>query len=383
MPILAADEGMAMRDDADAARARLRAVLDAAVDAIITIDEAGIIDSVNPATQRMFGYRAGDMIGHNVSMLMPAEHRSHHDAYLARYLSTGEKRIIGIGREVECRRQDGSLVPCDLAVNEFRLNGQRMFTGILRDISDRRQALRAAQERLDELAHAGRLADLGMTTSTIAHEVNQPLTAIVGFANAAQRMLRSDSISTTTLADVLGQIAAQSSRASEIIARIRELARKRETVTERMDMNAAVRAVLGLLRDELERGRVGVQLDLDAATPPVMAERIHVEQIVMNLVRNASEAMRDAGVAQPTLRIIGRHDARHATLSVCDNGPGLGAGGEDRVFQSFYTTKSSGLGVGLSICRDLAQAHGGRLWADADHGDGARFHLALLLGSDT
>lgn len=382
MPTLGADgHASAHLADGSEAGARLWAVLDAAVDAIITIDDNGIIDAVNPATESMFGYDSAEMLGNNVSMLMPDSHRHAHDGYMRHYLDTGERRIIGIGREVEGRRKDGSLFPCDLAVSEFFLKGRRMFTGILRDVTDRRQAQRAAQQRLEDLAHAGRLADLGMTTSTIAHEVNQPLTAIVGFASACQRMLEAGNSDEETLRDALAQIAQQGTRASDVISRIRHLAKKRKVRSEAVNLNATIQGVLVLLDDELRRSDVTVSLDLEQTLPHVISDAVHTEQIVFNLVRNAVEAMRVEGIDRCALYISTRRDGDKIILDVRDTGPGLSVGDEDKVFQSFYTTKQHGLGVGLSICRDLANIHGGALWADPTDSEGkqsgACFHLSL------
>ena len=361
-------------DDADA---RLRALLDAAVDAIITIDCHGVIESVNPATTLMFGYDAAEMLGSNVSMLMTDEHGTAHDGYLQRYLMTGKRRVIGIGREVEARRKDGSVFPVDLAVTEFEAAGERMFTGLIRDISDRRAAQRAAQERLDTLAHAGRMADLGLTTSTIAHEVNQPLTAIVSFAHACQRLLDAGNAKPELLRDTLKQIATQGERASAIIGRIREMARKRDAISEPVDVNGAVHSVLSLMSRQMSFNKVELDARLDDALPEVDADPVQVEQVVMNLVLNALDAMREVPENARTLHVETSCNERQVHLTVGDSGPGLGASELEKVFEHFYTTKAQGMGVGLSICRALAEAHGGRLWAESRAEGGAAFHLML------
>jgi two-component system sensor kinase FixL len=379
VPTISSDNfGPSRLSDHDAAP-RLKAILDATVDAIITIDVHGTIESVNPATERMFGYSAAQMLGNNVAMLMAAPHREQHDGYLQHYLATGERRIIGIGREVDARRADGSLFPVDLAVTEFWCDEQRMFTGLIRDISERRAAERAAQQRLDELAHAGRLAELGLTTSTIAHEVNQPLTAIVSFAHACQRLLDQGAPDRDLLRDALGQIAQQGERASAIISHIRAMSSKRETLTERVDLNATVRGVLDILARELRYQQVDVRTCLDDAVPAVRADRVQVEQIIMNLLSNAMDAMRADGPHAHCITITSALECTSVSLTVQDNGPGLDATQLARVFENFYTTKPSGLGLGLSICRSLARAHGGELRAqDPAPGErGAAFLLSL------
>jgi two-component system sensor kinase FixL len=359
------------------AQTRLHALLDAAVDAIVTIDQHGIIESVNPATERMFNYTPQEMLGNNVSMLMPRPYADRHDDFLRRYRLTGERRIIGVGREVEAMRRDGSVFPVDLAVTEFDIRGRRLFTGLIRDISDRRAAEREAQVRLDELAHAGRLADLGLTTSTIAHEVNQPLAAIVSFAHACQRMLDADEPDRELLREALTQIATQGERASAIIGRIRAMSLKRDTRAEAVNLNESVHNVLSILGKQLRYEQVDLTAHLADDLPLVNADRVHVEQVVMNLVINALDAMGDTDPGNRRLEVETRLDENNAELSVRDSGPGLHADQLERVFDSFYTTKSNGMGVGLSICRGLAEAHGGRLWAESGSGGGAVFHFRL------
>ena len=377
MPTISLPHKHSAAEDTQEAEARLRALLDATVDAIVTIDQHGIIESVNPATERMFGYTAEELLGSNVSMLMGSPHRGDHDHYLQRYLMTGERRIMGIGREVEARRKDGTMFPVDLAVTEFEVRGERRFTGLVRDISDRRAAERAAQLRLDELAHAGRLSDLGLTTSTIAHEVNQPLAAIVSFAHACQRMLDGGKVDFDLMRDALSQIATQGERASAIISRIRAMSRKREPLYETVSLNDAVGSVLNLLGRQLRYQKVEVSEDLAPDLPKANADRVQLEQVVMNLVINAIDAMRAVPSTDRHLAFTTRKVDGEVRLSVTDTGPGLEADEVDRVFDSFYTTKANGMGVGLSICRGLMQAHGGRLWAECRPGEGATFWVAL------
>ena len=379
MPTITGDELLAATHGEHDAAVRLAAILDASVDAIITIDSHGVIESVNPASLRMFGYAAKEMLGSNVSMLMPSPHREYHDRYIQHFLMTGERRIIGIGREVDAQRKDGSQFPIDLAITEFQCDGKRMFTGLIRDISARRAAERAADVRLEELAHAGRLADLGLTTSTIAHEVNQPLAAIVSFAHACQHLLDRDSLDRALLRDALGRIAEQGERASAIIAHIRAMSRKRDTLTERVDVNATLSGVLDILARPLRHQQVEVRTELDDALPEVKADAVQLQQIIMNLLTNATDAMVASDAHPRRLTLTSSLHASMVRLSVHDTGPGLDAEQASRVFENFYTTKPNGLGLGLSICRSLAQAHGGALWTQCTPPDerGATFHLEL------
>ena len=360
-----------------AAQTRLQAILDAAIDAIITIDAKGIIESANPTTEQMFGYREAELIGCNISMLMPAPYRDEHDGYLQRYLQTRVPHIIGIGREVTALHRDGSTFPVDLAVNQFTINGKIMFTGMIRDVSDRRNAERTAQAHLEKLAHAGRLADLGMTTSTIAHEVNQPLTAIVSFAHACLRMLDHEPVNTDLVRNALEQIASQGERASAIVKRIHTMARKQHSDFELIDINDIVQGVLNLLAMELRNHHVHLSLRLTDLPAGINADRIQIEQVLVNLVRNGIQAMAEVPVADRRMEIETSNAGGRVCVRVHDSGPGLGEVQVQQIFESFYSTKDTGMGVGLSISRSLIEAHEGRLWALADPGNGATFCFEL------
>ena len=358
--------------------ARLSAILDTAVDGIITIDERGIIESVNAATERIFGYAGDELVGNNITMLMPSPYREKHDEYITRYIRTGEPRIIGIGREAEGQHKDGRRFPIDLAVSEVRVGGSRLFTGLVRDISARRRAEDEARRRSADLAHAARLSTIGELTSGIAHEVNQPLTAMVNFAEACLRMLRSGNADSQKLENALGQIAVQGQRAGHIIRHLRRLARKGESERVRIDLGHLVRDVLGLFSSELHASGITLDLMLDESGPAVKCDRIQIEQVVLNLVRNAMDVLEEGPADGRELTIRTRANSGETIeLTVEDTGGGFGADGSDRIFELFFTTKADGLGMGLSISRTIIEDHGGRLWASPRPGGGAIFHVTL------
>jgi two-component system sensor kinase FixL len=366
------------RDLLEDREARLSAILDTAVDGIITIDESGIIESVNTATERIFGYSGDELVGNNITMLMPSPYREKHDGYIARYLGTGEPRIIGIGREAEGQHKDGRRFPIDLSVSEVRVGGSRLFTGLVRDISARRRAEDEARRWSADLAHAARLSTIGELTSGIAHEVNQPLTAIVSFAEACLRMLRSGKADSQKLEDALGQIAVQGQRAGHIIRHLRQLARKGESERVQIDLGHLVRDVLGLFSNELHASGIALHLMLDESGPAVKCDRIQIEQVVLNLVRNAMDVLEEGPAEGRELTIRTRADSGGTIeLTVEDTGEGLGADGGERIFELFFTTKADGLGMGLSISRTIIEDHGGRLWASPHPGGGAIFHVTL------
>ena len=355
---------------------RLRAILDTAVDAIITIEESGVVESVNPAAERMFGFARDELVGRNVSVLMPSPYREEHDRHIANYLRTGEARIIGIGREIEAQRKGGSVFPADIAVSEVRLSDRRLFTGIIRDLTERREMEERARLRLEDAAHTARLLELGEMCSGIVHEVNQPLTAITTFAEACLRRIRTGGAEPGLVEDTLGRVREQGVLAAEIVSRLRGLVYKGEIRRETFDLGPVIEETLLLVNHERRRRGVRVSVFCEPELPPVRGDRVQIEQILLNLIRNAFHAVEDADPRQVWLR-TGRAGADRVRMVVEDSGRGLAPELRERVFETFYSTKPSGLGVGLAISRSLAESHGGRLWAESADGGGARFGLDL------
>ena len=355
---------------------RLRAILHAAVDAIVTIEESGAIESINPAAERAFGYARDELIGRNVSVLMPSPYREEHDRYIAHYLRTGKARIIGIGREIEAQRKDGSVFPADIAVSEVRLPGRRLFTGIIRDLTERRAMEERARLRLEDAAHTARVLELGEMCSGIVHEMNQPLAAIVSFAEGCLRMVRGGGAEPALIEDTLGRVAEQGIRAGEILSGLRDLVRKDESRSEAFHLDATIEETLLLVDHERRRRGIRVEVDREHGLPAVSADRVQIEQILLNLLRNAFHAVEGAERRQVRMRVT-RAGSDRVRLIVEDSGPGLTPELCERVFEPFYTTRPSGLGIGLAISRSLAERHGGRLWAESGDGRGARFGLEL------
>ena len=355
---------------------RLRAILDTAVDAIITIEESGVIESINPAAERAFGYTRDDLVGRNVSVLMPSPYREEHDRHIASYLRTGKARIIGIGREIEAQRKDGSVFPADIAVSEVRLPGRRLFTGIIRDLTERREMEERARLRLEDAAHTARLLELGEMCSGIVHEVTQPLTAIVSFTEACMRTIRMGGAEPGLIEDTLGRVAEQGVLAAEIVSRLRGLVKKGESRRETFDLGPVIEETLLLVDHERRRRGICVSVFCEPELPPVRADRVQIEQILLNLIRNAFHAVEGAELRQVWMRTR-RVGADRVRMVVEDSGRGLAPEMCERVFETFYSTKPNGLGVGLAISRSLAESHGGRLWAESVDGGGARFGLDL------
>jgi two-component system, LuxR family, sensor kinase FixL len=362
---------------AAASAQHLKSILDTIPDAMIVIDESGIMRSFSAAAERLFGRSAEEVIGHNVSMLMPSPYRQQHDGYLRRYFDTGERRIIGIGRVVVGERKDGSTFPMELAVGEMSSGGRRFFTGFIRDLTERQQTETRLQELQAELVHISRLTAMGEMASALAHELNQPLSAIANYLKGCRRLLdRHPDDQSRMVSDALDKAADQAMRAGEIIRRLREFVsrgeteRRVESVAKLIEEASAI-ALVGAK----ERGiRVSYQLDPEAEL--VLADRVQVQQVLINLMRNAIEAMENTERRELVISANRANDSM-VDMSVSDTGAGIGADMRAQLFQPFFTTKRHGMGVGLSISRTIIEAHGGNIGAEPNPGGGAIFRFTL------
>jgi two-component system sensor kinase FixL len=368
--------------DLVAREAHLKSILDTIPDAMIVIDPKGRIQSFSMAAERLFGRSAAEVIGKNVSMLMPSPYREGHDGYLERYLRTGERRIIGVGRVVVGERKDGSTFPMELAVGEMKSNDKLFFTGFIRDLTERQKTEGRLQELQAELIHISRLTAMGEMASTLAHELNQPLSAISNYLKGARRILGGEAQNAQALvAEALDKASDQSLRAGQIISRLRnfvargEAERKVESLSKLLEEASAL-ALVGA-KDQ----GVRVRFDLDTGNDLVLADKVQVQQVVLNLIRNAIEAMAETATRQLVISSAG-DGRRMVRVSVSDTGIGLSHDVLPQLFQPFVTTKQHGMGVGLSISKTIVEAHGGRLWAEPNPGGGTVFHLTLKLAGN-
>jgi two-component system sensor kinase FixL len=482
---------------------RLAALLDAAVDPIVLIDPRGNITSFNRAAKAVFGYEEAEVLGRNVSMLMPQPYRREHDGYLERYLETGSPRIIGIGREVVAQRKDGSTFPIDLSVGEFVSGTEKGFVGILRDITLRKrqeseirrtteelrlifentptaititdvhghildsnracqtllgyaagelkglrhsdliveedrelvrndfvnlrltgerfgreiryrtrdghvlygllqagvardvggaallmiceivdrsqafQAIREAEELRARLTHVSRIGTLGEMVSGIAHEVNQPLTAIANYASAARRLVLGGAIDVEELAVIHDKIAAQAERAGQVIRGLRNMTRKREAERAPLDCGALIGEASKLIEFELRARGWKLLLSLEPRLPKVLGDGVQIQQVLLNLVRNAVEAMGEKTTGDYVAVTASSQGHAWVEISVSDCGPGLSKAAEERLFEPFFSTKAQGMGLGLSICKSIMSVHGGELKYRQNPRGGAEFIMRL------
>jgi two-component system sensor kinase FixL len=353
-----------------------RTLIATAVDGIMIIDEVGIIKVYSDSCERLFGYTAEEAIGQNVKLLMPSPYHGQHDGYLAHYRATGERRIIGIGREVVGRRKNGTTFAMYLSVGEGEYRGERIFLGIVHDISERKADENRIQELQKELLHATRLTATGQLSAALAHELNQPLTAILNYTGVLEQLAADDkSAGGETLRNLVSRIAEQTARAGEIIRRLRSFVTKRETERSVQDLNVAVRESVALGFVGAAQSSVKLHTALAKDVPPVSIDKIQIQQVMINLVRNAVEAMQDS--PRRSLTVTTEREGGFAVATVADSGPGLAPEVAESLFKPFVTTKENGLGIGLSICRTIIESHGGKLWTEPNPGGGTIFRFRL------
>ncbi|MEP7453417.1 PAS domain S-box protein [Phyllobacterium sp. SB3] len=363
--------------DLDAREAHLRSILDTVLDATVVIEKDGTITAFNAAAVRQFGYTETEVVGKNVRVLMPEPYQREHDGYISRYLTTGEKRIIGVDRVVVGKRKDGSTFPMKLAVGEIKTGDKIFFTGFIRDLTERQESAARLEEIQGELARLARLNEMGEMASTLAHELNQPLSAIANYVQGCTRLLRDmDDALASRMREALEETSRQALRAGQIIRHLREFVTRGETEKAREDIRKLVEEAGALaLVGSRERGvRSVFEFGPDAKL--VMADGVQIQQVLINLMRNAMEAMRESEerelLVKTSLDATGR-----VIVEVADTGAGIADDIAAQLFKPFMTTKPGGMGVGLSISKRIVEAHGGEITARKNKSGGTTFRFTL------
>jgi two-component system, LuxR family, sensor kinase FixL len=366
----------------DLREAHLRSILDTVLDAMVVIEKDGTIVSFNAAAVRQFGYTEAEVTGQNVRMLMPEPYRSGHDGYIHRYMATGEKSIIGIDRVVVGRRKDGSTFPMKLAVGEMKTGDKVFFTGFIRDLTEREESAARLEEIQGELARLARLNELGEMASTLAHELNQPLSAIANYVQGCTRILRSlDDELASKMREALEETAKQSLRAGQIIHHLREYVTRGDTEKRAENIRALIEEAGALaLVGSRERGIRSV-FEFGPGAEMIMADRVQIQQVLINLMRNAMEAMGDSDRRELVVR-TSANGVGAVVVEVADTGPGISDEIAAQLFRPFVTTKPSGMGVGLSISKRIVEAHGGEISVTRNDSGGATFRLSLPVIKD-
>jgi len=363
-----------------ARESHVRSILSTVPDAMVVIDDRGKMLSFSAAAERLFGYDETEVLGRNVSLLMPSPDRERHDGYIERYLATGEKRIIGIGRVVFAERKDGTTFPMELSIGEASGEDRRLFTGFIRDLTERQKTEERLESLESELIHVSRVSAMGTMASTLAHELNQPIAAIANYTEAVRDQLAAyESEEMIMIREALDDTAKAAMRAGHIVRRLRDFVSRGdvEKTNEKLPALINEAAVLGLLGAR-EQG-ITPHFDLDPYASPVLVDKVQIQQVLINLIRNAVEAMARAPGSERNLTVTsGPDQPGYVRVTVADTGPGVASEITEQLFTAFISSKSDGMGLGLSICRTIVEANGGRIWMEPRPGGGTQFHFTLV-----
>ncbi|MTW17689.1 PAS domain S-box protein [Rhodoplanes serenus] len=363
-----------------AREAHLQSILANVPDAVVIADENGTVELFSAAAERLFGYTAAEVVGRDIAVLMPPPYAEAHRGHIARYLATGERHIIGTGRVAVGERKDGSTFPIALTVGEMRSDGRRFFTGFVRDLTERQETEARLQRLQSELVHVSRLTAMGEMASALAHELNQPLSAIANYLSGSRRLLAQDggpdAERLSMVREAIDEAVAQSLRAGEIIRRLRDFVANREPEKRIESIDTLIEETSALALVGTREIGVRVRLKLDPQADHVFVDKVQIQQVLLNLMRNAIEAMEGSPERVLTVATSRRPD-RSVMVEVADTGSGIAPEMAGQLFQPFATTKTYGMGIGLAISRTIVEGHDGRIWAEPAPGGGASFRFTL------
>lgn len=364
--------------DGETLQLHLASILASVPDGMVVTDETGKILAFSRAAQALFGYTAEETVGQPVNMLMAGRDRVNHDNYIGNYLRTGERQIIGKGRVVIASRADGTQFPIDLKIGEARIGEHFLFTAFIRDLTEQQRAEMRMQEMQSELVHFSRLSAVGTMASALAHELNQPLTAVANYLEASRDLLESpDPETREILREALTEAARQAVRAGEIVRKLRSYVSRGEVDARPLRLSPLLADAIALSKLSRDLSDIPIKLDHDEAADFVMGDPIQIQQVIINLLRNAIDALSGTPDARIMIRVSMADEPGFVAVRVCDNGPGLTPELRDNIFKPFATTKSQGMGLGLSICQTIVEAHGGAICAISPPEGGACFQFTL------
>ena len=359
--------------------AKLNAIFNASIEGIITIDGSGAILSINTAVETIFGYSEKELIGCFFNKLMSPFQRKNQGNDLKSYLQTRAPSVIGQIREVEGMHKDGSLIPLDMTLVEFSIDGAKYFTGIVRDVSLRKHQEQQERQHLEELAHVTRLYLIGEMGSGIAHEVNQPLAAIANYTQACLRFIGAENPDLGQLGQILFKIHQQALKAGQIIHRIKDFVSSRKIYRSDTDINSLVEDAVNLCAADFKQNNIRLELDLEKELPVATVDDIQIEQVLLNLIRNSIDALNAMPKTTQRRVLIQTHMNRlnEIVIKVKDSGSGVDDAQKEKILTPFFTTKPTGMGMGLSISRTIIEAHNGVLSFNSKPGEGATFYFTL------
>jgi two-component system sensor kinase FixL len=372
----------AKRREHERARRRTAALAESSPDAIVIARQTGEIILVNSMTEKMFGYQRNELLGKSVEALMPQRYRPRHEQLRDGYFAKPIMRPMGVQTELYGVRHDGTEFPIDISLNPLRTEDGIVVCSAIRDITERVLLERQMRAQHAELAHSARLTTMGEMAAGMAHEINQPLAAISAYAEGAKVRLRNANYDVSELADVFERIAADSQRASEVVRRMRQFVRKRDTDMMVVDINRLAREVSRFVVHDAVSKAVAIELDLAETMPRIFADPIEIQQVMLNLVRNAMDGMDGMDEKQKQLKICTRPQDDIVEVSVEDSGPGIPTQLVEQVFEPFFTSKEDGLGLGLAISRSIVEAHKGRVTIGQSSLGGARVYFSLPIYSE-
>jgi two-component system sensor kinase FixL len=362
----------------DYSRAEFEALLDAAVDAIIVTDSRGRIRRFNRAAETLFGYSANEAVGQSIELIMNERDSRAHDSYMRNYMNTGERKIIGIGREVMARQRDGQTFPVALSIGEANVGDEQRFVGLVRDLREQRRTEEEALQHREQLAHVGRLTTVGEMAAAMAHEMNQPLSAIANYTAACLRLLDQGEEGIADVRKALREIVSQAHRAGEVIQRIRAFVRGRSVARQPVDVRNMIGEILPLAAMDAKANHTDLRIRIDKDLPTIMVDRVEIQQVILNLLRNGVDAMQELPERERRIDLRAwLEDAAHIRIAITDRGHGVDAEAAANLFTPFFTTKDSGMGLGLAISRSIISAHGGMLDFRNNPLCGATFDITL------
>jgi two-component system sensor kinase FixL len=360
------------------ASAKLIAIFNATPDAFIIINEKGIIELVNAATTAMFMYDEEELLGQNISILMPASLKRHHDGYLSSYIKTGKTNIIGTGRKLRAVKSNGQEFAMHLSVGQVKNSSHMQFVGIISDLSEQEKYQTALAETQEKLTQATRLSAMGELAAGIAHEINQPLAAIASYAQASKHLINSlQTVDVKMITGPLDKIGEQAMRANEVINRLRNLVHKHTAQRERVDINALIDETINLAK--VDPRMLGHSIELDLIKDPLIelfVDPIQIQQVLLNLIRNAVDAM-EQEKEMPLKITCHLISAKQIEVSVMDFGTGIDMDVSLNIFAPFFTTKETGMGMGLSVCQTIIHGHGGKIYYRPSQPKGTVFSFSL------